>query len=177
MAAAIAHHFNRQLAVVMSNLELLMGEPASSVDCLANAMLATRKAAEVSRLLLTYLGQSHGNHAPLDLSEVCRQSLPMLQAAMPARVVLETNLPTPGPAVNANANQLQLMVINLVTNAWEAVANLEATIHLTVQTVLAAEIPTSHRFPAGWKPRDGAYACVEVTDAGCASLRRAFRSS
>jgi two-component system, cell cycle sensor histidine kinase and response regulator CckA len=167
MAGAIAHHFNNQLAVVMSSLELSMGEPALSGDCLANAMLATRKAAEVSGLLLTYLGQSHGNHAPLDLSEVCGQSLPMLQAAMPARVVLETDLPTPGPAVNGNANQLQLMVINLVTNAWEAVGDLEATIHLTVKTVPASEIPASHRLPAGWKPRDGAYACVEVTDAGC----------
>jgi two-component system cell cycle sensor histidine kinase/response regulator CckA len=167
MAGAIAHHFNNQLAVVMSNLELSMGEPALSGDCLTNAMLATRKAAEVSGLLLTYLGQSHGNHAPLDLSEACGRSLPMLQAAMPTRVMLATDLPTPGPAVNGNANQLQLMVINLVTNAWEAVGNLEATIHLTVKTVLPPEIPTSHRLPAGWKPRDGTYACVEVTDAGC----------
>jgi PAS domain S-box-containing protein len=167
MAGAIAHHFNNQLAVVMSNLELSMGAPALSRDCLANAMLATRKAAEMSGLLLTYLGQSHGNHAPLDLSEACGRSLPMLRAAMPTRVVLETDLATPGPAVNGNANQLQLMVINLVTNAWEAVGHLEATIHLTVKTVRASEIPAAHRLPAGWKPRDGAYACVEVTDAGC----------
>jgi two-component system, cell cycle sensor histidine kinase and response regulator CckA len=167
MAGAIAHHFNNQLAVVMSNLELSMGEPALSGDCLANAMLATRKAAEVSGLLLTYLGQSHGNHAPVDLSETCGHSLPMLQAAMPTGVVLASDLPTPGPAVNGNANQLQLMVINLVTNAWEAVGNRDAAIHLTVHTVAASEIPTRHRLPAGWKPRDGAYACVEVTDAGC----------
>jgi PAS domain S-box-containing protein len=167
MAGAIAHHFNNQLAVVMSNLELSMGDPASSGDCLANAMLATRKAAEVSGLLLTYLGQSHGNHAPLDLSEACRRSLPLLQAAAPAGVVLETDLPRPGPAVNGNANQLRLIVINLVTNAWEAVGDLEATIRLTVKTVRASEIPASHRRPVGWKPRDGMYACVEVTDAGC----------
>ncbi|MEP7310450.1 MAG: response regulator, partial [Acidobacteriota bacterium] len=167
MAGAIAHHFNNQLAVVMSSLELSMGEPALSGDCLANAMLAARKAAEVSGLLLTYLGQSHGNHAPLDLSEVCGRSLPMLQAAMPTRVVLDTDLPTPGPAVNGNAKQLQLMVINLVTNAWEAVGNREGTIHLTVRTVPASKILTSRRLPAGWKPRDGTYACVEVTDTGC----------
>ena len=167
MAGAIAHHFNNQLAVVMSNLELSMGEPAMSRDCLANAMLATRKAADVSGLLLTYLGQSPGNHAPLDLSDACGQSLPLLQAAMPAGVVLETDLPVPGPAVNGNANQLQLMVTNLVTNAWEALGNRQATIHLTVKTALPSEIPTSHRFPARWKPRDGAYACVEVTDSGC----------
>jgi PAS domain S-box-containing protein len=167
MAGAIAHHFNNQLAVVMSNLELSIGEPALSGDCLANAMLATRKAADVSGLLLTYLGQSHGNHAPLDLSEACGRSLPLLRAAMPTGVVLETDLPLPGPAVNGNPNQLQLMVINLVTNAWEAVGNLESTIQLTVKTVPASDIPTSHRLPVGWKPRDQTYACVEVTDAGC----------
>ena len=167
MAGAIAHQFNNQLAVVMNSIELAMGEPAMSGDCLADAMLATRRAANVSSLLLTYLGQSHGNHAPLDLSEVCRSSLPLLRAAMPARVVMETELPAPGPAVNGNANQLQLMVMNLVTNAWEAVGDIEATIHLTLTTVRSSEIPTSHRFPAAWKPRDCAYACVEVTDAGC----------
>jgi PAS domain S-box-containing protein len=167
MAGAIAHHFNNQLAVVMSNLELSMGEPALSRDCLANAMLATRKAADVSGLLLTYLGQSHGNHAPLDLSEACGRSLPMLQAAMPARVRLETDLPAPGPTVNGNTNQLQLMVFNLVTNAWEAVGNLESTIQLKVRTVTASDIPTSNRLPVGWKPRDQPYACVEVIDAGC----------
>ncbi len=167
MAGAIAHHFNNQLAVVMSNLELSMGEPALSEDCLANAMRATRKAADVSGLLLTYLGQSHGNHAPLDLSEACGRSLPLLRAAAPTGVVLETDLPLPGPAVNGDASQLQLMVINLVTNAWEAVGNFETSIHLTVKTVRASDIPTSHRLPTGWKPRDEAYACVEVTDAGC----------
>lgn len=166
MAGAIAHHFNNQLAVVMINLELSMGDPALSGECLASAMQATRKAAEVSGLLLTYLGQSHGNHAPLDLSDACAHSLPMLRAAMPARVVLDTDLSTPGPVVNGNANQLQLMVMNLVTNAWEAVGNREATIHLAVRTVPASEIPTSHRLPAAWKP-DGIYACVEVIDAGC----------
>ena len=167
MAGAIAHHFNNQLAVVMSNLELSLVEPALSGDCLANAMLATRKAADVSGLLLTYLGQSHGNHAPLDLSEACRRSVPMLRAAIPVHVTLETDLPGPGPAVNGNANQLQLMVTNLITNAWEAVGNRAATISLTVRTVAAFEIPTARRFPAGWKPRDAAYACLEVIDAGC----------
>jgi len=167
MAGAIAHHFNNQLAVVMGNLELSLDEPASSGAHLVNAMRATRKAAEVSSLLLTYIGQSHGNHAPLDLSEVCGQSLPILRAAMPARVVLQTELATPGPVVNGNANQLQLMVINLITNAWEAVGDRDASIHLSVRTVLAAEIPVSHRFPVGWKPRDGTYACVEVIDRGC----------
>ncbi len=58
----------------------------------------------------------------------------MLRAAMPKRVVLETDLPEPGPVVNGNANQLQLMLNNLVTNAWESVGELEATVQLTLKT-------------------------------------------
>jgi len=167
MAGAIAHHFNNQLAVVMGNLQLSREDPELSGDCLDNAMLATRKAAEVSGLLLTYLGQSHGNHAPLDLSEVCAQSLPLLQAAISTPGMLEAHLPTPGPVVNGNATQLQLMVMNLVTNAWEALGTRRDPIQLTVTTASASEIPASRRVPAGWKLRDGMYACVNVTDAGC----------
>jgi PAS domain S-box-containing protein len=166
MAGAIAHHFNNQLGIVMGNLELSMGEPPLEARHLNDALLAARKAAEVSRLLLTYLGQSSGDHAPLDLAETCRRSLPMLQAALPQGVVLETDLPAPGPAVNANANQLQLMVTNLITNAWEAGSGRQTPIRLTIKTVSAAAIPTSHRFPAGWQPWDQAYACLEVSDAG-----------
>jgi len=166
MAGAIAHHFNNQLGVIMGNLELSVGEPPVDAGPLTDALQAARKAAEVSRLLLTYLGQSSGNHAPLDLSEICRQSLPMLRATMPKGVVLETGLPATGPAVNANAVQLQLMLTNLITNAWEAGGDGQTPIHLTVKTVSAAEIPTSHRFAIGWRPRDQAYACLEVIDAG-----------
>ena len=167
MAGAIADHFNNQLAVVMGNLELSMGEPPVDARHLTNALHAARKAAEVSGLLLTYVGQSSGNHAPLDLSEACRRSLPMLRAAMPKGVALETDLPAPGPAVNGNADQLQLLLANLVTNAWEAVGDLQSTVQLTVKTVSAAEIPISHRFAIGWQPRDQAYACLEITDVGC----------
>ena len=166
MAGAIAHHFNNQLGVVMGNLELSMGEPPLEARHLNDALLAARKAAEVSRLLLTYLGQSSGDHAPLDLAETCRRSLPMLRAALPPGVILETDLPAPGPAVNANANQLQLIITNLITNAWEAGSGRQTPIRLTIKTVSATAIPTSHRFPAGWQPWDQAYACLEVTDTG-----------
>jgi CheY-like chemotaxis protein len=82
-------------------------------------------------------------------------------------VVLKTDLPKPGPAVNGNPNQLQLLFTNLVTNAWEATGDLESTIHLSVTTVPASEIPAVHRFPVGWKPRADPYACLEVADTGC----------
>ena len=170
MAGAIAHHFNNQLTAVMGNLELAIGDlprGAGPAGKLTAAMQAAREAAEVSSLMLTYLGQTHAKHEPLDLSEVCRRSLPLLQAAMPKDMVLETDLPSPGPAISANANQIQQVLTNLVTNAWEAVGDGRGAIHLTVKTVSPADIPASHRFPIDWQPQDNAYACLEVADTGC----------
>jgi PAS domain S-box-containing protein len=170
MAGSIAHHFNNQLGAVMMNLSMASGtlpqnqEPRGYVD---QALEATRKAAEVSRLMLTYLGQTPGQREPLDLSEACRQSLPLLQAGMPRGLTLETDLPSPGPWVSANRNQIQQLLANLVTNAWEASGPGPSAIRLSVKTVSTEDIPATHRFPVDWHPQHPAYACLEVADAGC----------
>ncbi len=169
MAGAIAHHFNNQLGVVMGNLELAMmklPEGSRLYKNIASAMNASTKAAEISSLMLTYLGQTPGKREPLDLSEACDRGLPILRATMPKEVVLETDLPSPGPDISANANQIQQILINLVTNAWEAIGEGRGAIRLNVKTVSLAEIPAVHRFPLDWRPQDSAYACLEVKDAG-----------
>ncbi len=167
MAGAVAHHFNNQLAVVVGNIELARDEPARAAICLTEALLAADKAAAVSGLLLTYLGQSSGNHAPIDLSAVFEHGLPLVRASMPGHVTLDTDLPVPGCVVNANADQVRLLFANLVTNAWEAVGSLPSTIHVAVTAVAAKDIPTKGRFPIGWTPRDQPYACLAVRDHGC----------
>jgi CheY-like chemotaxis protein len=91
----------------------------------------------------------------------------MLRAAMPQCVVLETDLPTPGPAIRANADQMQQVLTNLVTNAWEACVGGKGAIHLTVMTVAAFDIPAVNRFPIDYQIHDSAYACLEVEDTGC----------
>jgi two-component system, cell cycle sensor histidine kinase and response regulator CckA len=177
MAGAIAHHFNNQLTTVMGNLELAIGDlPRGTrpAEALTDALHGARKAAEVSKLMLTYLGQTHAQHEPLDLSELCRRSLPLLHTAMPKDVVLDADLPSLGPAIGANANQIQQVLTNLVTNAWEAGGHGRCAIRLTVKTVSPADIPASHRFPTDWRPRDHTYACLEVVDAGSGIADKQF---
>ena len=169
MAGAIAHHFNNQLQGVLSNLELAIDyQPRreKSVDHLNSAVQAIRKAAEVSTLMLTYLGQTHCKHEPLDLSTACVQSMTLLRVAVPKDVSLETSFPTPGPTINGNANQIQQVLTNLVANAWEASGSGQNTIRLAVKTVAAENIPNTNRFPIDWRPQDTAYACMEVADSG-----------
>jgi CheY-like chemotaxis protein len=170
MAGAIAHTFNNQLGVVIGNLEMAIDElppGAGPVNSITAAMQAAGKAAEVSGMMLTYLGQSFDKREPLDLSEACLRSLPILRAVMPGKVLLETDLPSPGPVISANTNQIQQVLNNLINNAWEAIGEDGGSIHLRVKTGSPADIPAAYRFPQNWQPQDTAYACLEVTDAGC----------
>ncbi|MFH0727938.1 MAG: response regulator [Pseudomonadota bacterium] len=170
MAGAIAHHFNNQLMVVMGNLELLMENLSLSDIQLKNmtkAIKATRRAGEVSSLMLTYLGQTTSRLEPIDMGEICYRSLPLVRAVLPKRIHLETGFPSPGPTINGNANQMQQVLINLITNAIEAAGDGVGAIELTVRTVLAGEIPATHRFPIGWEPRHNIHACLEIADGGC----------
>ena len=125
-----------------------------------------RMAAEISGLLLTYLGQMLGKHAPLDLSEVCRQSLSMLQASAPKSLAIKADFPSSGPVICANADQIKQVLINLVTNACEAAGENQGAIGLTVNTVSLADIPTLKRFPINWQPKENVYACLKVADEG-----------
>jgi len=170
MAGAIAHHFNNQFHIVMGNLEMALdGLPpgANLTENLATAMQATQKAAEVSSLMLTYLGQVPGERKHIDLSEACRQSMILFQAAVPKGTIIKADFPVIGPVIHANTGQIQHVLINLITNAWESAGVNRRGIGLTIKTVSQANIPASMRFPIDWRPVDSAYACLEVTDAGC----------
>jgi len=169
MAGAVAHHFNNQLQAVIGNLELAMhdvpGSPGS-FETLMQAMKAAREAATVSGQMLTYLGQTVGRRETLDLAEACRLVLPVLQAGMPGNIVLKTDLPSPGPAVNVNRSQMEQVLTNLFNNAQEGMAGGSGDIHVTVSAVSSVDIPAKHRFPIDWTPEADAYACIEVKDDG-----------
>jgi PAS domain S-box-containing protein len=169
MAGAIAHHFNNQLQVVRLNLELAASnrpETAEPDQGLSTAMQATRKAAEVSSQMLTYLGQSQVGQETLNLAEICRQSLALLKSTLPPCVVLEADLPSTGPGVHANGSQIKQVLMNLITNAWESSGDGRGAIRLSVKTASAAEILAADHFPLDWQPQATAYACLEVADTG-----------
>jgi PAS domain S-box-containing protein len=169
MAGAIAHHFNNQLHVVMGNLEMArddLGRGKSIDHSLSHALQSAQKASDVSTLMLTYLGQPVGKPEALDLAEICRLSLPVLQAAVPPDGSLESDIPPSGPVVTANPGHIQQMLKHLITNAWESLTTEKKEIRLTVETLFPTSISEKHRFPIDWKPSDSIYACLSVSDTG-----------
>ena len=170
MAGAIAHHFNNKLDVVKGYLEYtIYNLPAgdSGRHNLSIALEEAEKAAEVSKMMLTYLGQVSEEREVLEISEVCQKILPLIEVTIPENVSLEKDLQLPGPMIEANALQIQQILTNLLTNAWEAVGVEQSTVYLTVKTVSSADIPLSGRYPLDWQPRESSYVCLEVKDNGC----------
>jgi two-component system cell cycle sensor histidine kinase/response regulator CckA len=128
-----------------------MPEGHPVLKSLSNAMLAADNAAKMSGMMLTYLGHSLDKHESLDLSDTCRNSLPMLQVIIAGNVALETDFPFPGPVISTNINQIQQILINLSTNACEAVGDKKGTIRMTVKTVSPSDISSLHRHPIDWQ--------------------------
>jgi len=170
MAGAIAHHFNNLLGVVMGNLELAAGTlpdetgPRENID---SAMKAARRAAEVSSSMLTYLGQTLGKHELLDLSSTCHTSLQKLRTVMPKEVEMVVDFPPDGPLIKANAYQIQQVLKNLITNAWEGHNHRPGTIQLSIKKVVLEDIPATHRFPLDWQAQQNLFACLTIKDSGC----------
>lgn len=170
MAGAIAHLFNNQLSVILGNLEMTLYDSQSDAlphQYLVNAMRAVRRSSEVSSLLLTYLGQITSKPEPLDLSVFCRDNLPVIQAELPVNIALETDFLSPGPIVQANANQIQQILTNLITNGWEAIGDTTGRISVATKTIPTTDIPRLHIAPTDWQTSAETFACLEVTDSGC----------
>ena len=89
-----------------------------------------------------------------------------LQAAGPKGMSLKSDISSSGPTVLGNSHQIQQILTNLVTNAWEAADENQTVINVTVKTVFHMDISATKRFPIDWQPTDTAYACLEVADTG-----------
>ena len=169
MAGAIAHSFNNMLTSVMGNLELAMnlipdgGEPVKRIEA---ALKAAGRAAEISRQMLLYIGQSNGNSARIDLSALVSQLVALQISTMPEGVSMESSLAADEVAVFMDLGQIQLVLDNLLSNAREALPGGNGKIRVAVSRAFAADIPQVRRFPLDWRPDKELYACIEVADSG-----------
>jgi two-component system, cell cycle sensor histidine kinase and response regulator CckA len=169
LAGGIAHDFNNLLAVIMANVELtLVDLPRTSpaLNCLTNALLAGKRAAELTRQMLAYSGRGRFVTSPVDLSKLVLNLSDLVKVSISKSARLELNLAANLPSIEADAAQLQQVLMNLVTNASEAIADKPGV--LTVSTSLR-ECDASYLAETRTvkKPREGRYVILEVSDTGC----------
>ncbi len=170
MAGAVAHHFNNKLMAVMGNLELaqLCLEPEhETAPMLEAARQASRDAAEVSSLMLAYLGQTPIRLVPVNLADACLEATEAQKLIIPGKISLETEIEQEGLTIRGNHAKIVQILSSLLNNAREAIGDDEGSIRIVIREVGAQDVVYHHVVPAGWKPESGVYVCLEVSDTGC----------
>ncbi len=123
LAAGVAHDFNNLLAVMLGAVELSVDAiPADDPlrDDLAAAATAARRGRSLTRQLLTFARREPSRPQPVDVNQLVRNMQELLRRVAGPRVQLDLALaPEPGVVV-ADPAQAEQALLNLVTNAREA---------------------------------------------------------
>ncbi|MBK6782112.1 MAG: response regulator [Gemmatimonadetes bacterium] len=177
LTGGIAHDFNNLLTVILSNVRLLEdGLPAGYPDLkddLDELKVAAQRGADMIRKLLAFSRAGQVSFETRTLAEVLPEAVQMLRRVLPATVAIDAELDAAVPAVRTDPSAVQQMVLNLATNARDAMPG-GGTLRLRLGR---ASIGRDFIVRRGWG-REGSYVALSVSDTGAgmppAVLDRAF---
>jgi PAS domain S-box-containing protein len=167
LTGGVAHDFNNLLAVILGNSRMALADasPDSPLHSrLARIRAAAQLGAGLTEQMLAYSGKSGVTLKPLDLSHLVDEMSDLLGAAVSERCRLELAL-APHAAVEGDSTQLRQVVLNLVTNASEALRDGVGALCVRTGSVrsdareLAASVGAEDLLP-------GDYVFLEVSDDG-----------
>jgi signal transduction histidine kinase len=93
---------------------------SAAAEQLARVLTAAERAAELTSKMLAYAGKGQFVLVPLDLNQVIEGVLPLVRASLGKTASIQLALAPNLPPIEADANQLQQVLVNLLTNAAEA---------------------------------------------------------
>ena len=168
LAGGIAHDFNNILTVIRGNSRLAMddlGNDSPQHERLSRIQAAAEYAQGLTRQMLTYSGDASLSLHPMDLSQLVLEMLDLLRASVAKKGQLDVDLAEALPAIEADETQIRQVLLNLVTNAAEALADTGGciTVRTRVCHVGREELAGAFGTP---DPEPGEYVALEVSDTG-----------
>jgi PAS domain S-box-containing protein len=171
LAGGVAHDFNNLLTGILGNTSLALDElPGESRirPMLENVLLASERAADLTRQLLAYSGKGRFFVQSSDISVLVREIASLIQSSIPKKVQLRMELARDLPMVEIDSAQIQQLIMNLVINGAEAIGE-ERTGVVLVKTLLRdvddSYIARNHFAVDAVAP--GRYVAIQVRDNGC----------
>jgi|GEM_PF-2617034 len=169
LAGGIAHDFNNMLSAMLGNLNLAqMKVPpgAPPAKYLANMEAIIGKAGGLCRQMLAYSGRGRFVVEPVVINSLVRGITELMAASISKRCHLEFDLAPDLPPIEADATQIQQVLMNLVTNASDAISADGGVI--TLRTRLRT-LDLHGMGPALAKQdlEPGTYVALTVEDNGC----------
>lgn len=164
LAGGIAHDFNNILGAVVGYTELAqemarMG--SSNQEELALLLKAAKRASNLVRQILTFSRKAEADTRPLNLNKSVQQAMEMLAHSLPKMITIETHLDTDLQLVNADPNQMGQVIMNLATNASDAMPEGGRLIFETKNIMLGEEYCQQHL-----EMNPGNYVLLMVSDTG-----------
>ncbi len=168
LAGGIAHDFNNLLTAILGGASLLQDDlPAGSEQAahLQIVLNASERAAQLTRQMLAYSGRGRFVIEQLDLARQVREITALLESSVTRDVELVLHLGTEGILIDADAGQIQQLVMNLVINGAEAIGNGPGRVVVSTRLEeLDAEYVRDNM--AGDSILPGSYVLLEVHDTG-----------
>jgi two-component system, cell cycle sensor histidine kinase and response regulator CckA len=169
LAGGIAHDFNNLLVGILGNASLaLMDIPEDSPlrEVVADIETTALRAADLTKQMLAYSGKGRFIVHPVDVNALVKEMAQLLQTVISKRAALRFDFAPDLPPVEADATQLRQIVMNLITNASDALGGEDGVITLRtgVRHTTREYLTSSYvddELPVG------PYAFIEVEDSGC----------
>src|SRR5580658_4332155 len=181
LAGGVAHDFNNLLTGIMGNASLAVetlppNSPAQRM--LQDVVDASDRAAHLTKQLLAYAGKGRFVIQPMDLSDAVRDVSHLIQSSIPKNAQVQLDLAANLPCVEADAAQIQQLVMNLVINAAEAIPeDREGRVLVTTRVQDVDETYIAQTLSPG-EIVPGEYVALEVHDTGVgmdqSTLQRIF---
>ncbi len=167
MAGGIAHDFNNILMAILGSAEvakmkLEAGEAAT--DDLDTISASVEQAAALTNQLLTYAGREPALEEAVDVNALCVDMTELLRSAISRKGQLSLQLVEAAPMIRCDSSQMRQVILNLVTNASDALGDEPGAITLRTGVVESPEAEAVAG--AGNRQGPGRRVLIEVTDTG-----------
>ena len=138
LAGGIAHDFNNILSVIIGNAELVklkVSPKHRAMKHIEEVISASDRAQELVQQILAFSRKQDTQFRPVRLHYILREGMRLLRASLPATIEIKVDLPINGPLVLGDATQIHQVIMNLCTNAAQAMEGIDGKLFLRQKNV------------------------------------------
>ena len=169
LAGGVAHDFNNMLAVMQGSAELaldMLPEGTKVRHLLSEILAASQKSHELCNQMLAYAGRGMRSMQQLDVNSLIQELGNLQKVTLSKKAYLKYDLSPEPMFIEADRAQMNQVVMNLISNAAEALGDDEGKIVVTT-SAQTYDRQGLDRLQGSVELETGEYVCMAVSDTGC----------